>query len=159
MIKTSAIVSEAAAKVGQWRPLWSRRCAITSLVLMLISHKVGRSTLLATILTSLLIGCALHSGEGIKVRIENNTSITLTNVELVFTGGIVTTSAITPGERKVFDVKPTGESHLVLRFVGPTGQKQETTVNVYFENGSSGTITLAIDNGGVVNWKDEVRVR
>jgi hypothetical protein len=109
--------------------------------------------------TSSLAGCVLHGGDGVKVCVKNDTDTTLNNVQVIFAGGVVTTTAITPGEQKIFDVLPTGESHLVLRFSDPLGQKHETPVDVYFESGYRGTITVTIDGRGTVSWKDDLKVR
>ena len=95
---------------------------------------------------------------GIEVEIRNNGNAPITSVEVVFTGGAVTTAEIAPTEHKTFVVKPKGESHLVLRFTDANGQRHDDLVDVYFEPGYSGKINITVDNAGKVKWEERTSV-
>lgn len=109
----------------------------------------------ATATALLLVACGLGKSE-IEVAVRNSGTTAITNIELRFTGGTVSTPIVSAGEHKSLRFNPKAESHLIVRFSDASGQTHETAVNVYFESGSKGTIELTIDQEGKVDWKANI---
>jgi hypothetical protein len=80
------------------------------------------------------------------------------DVRVVVTGRSYAVGDLRQQESRSVRVRPTGESHIVLRYADAGGAERSVEVNCYFEPGYSGRITVNIADGGVVHVDDQVRL-
>ena len=94
---------------------------------------------------------------GIRVSITNNTNSVLKDVEISYTGGVVHITKLRPNELYSTYINPTGESHLELKWLEPSGKKHFHRIDVYFECDYTGSVTITVDPGYKVSWSDKIR--
>lgn len=104
------------------------------------------------------IAAALWLTAGVKVVVTNKAGVEVKNIEVKFTGGSVTIPAIKPGAAYRTTVKPTGESHLDLRFTDSSGKDRREIIGVYFEPGYRGEIFIGLAPDGSVSFEDKTHL-
>ncbi len=110
-----------------------------------------------TVLLGGLISCKPASA-GVTVIVNNASGSEITNLQVKFTGGSKSSTALKSAESFQTKVNPSGSSDLVVEFTDSTGIQHSGKVDVYFERNYSGSIQITIEPGGKVTWKDETKV-
>ena len=108
----------------------------------------------------LLVGFAVVSWftGGVQVVVTNKTGAEVKNLEVEFTGGVVTIPTLKPGTAYQATVQPTGESHLELRFTDASGKEHSQTIGVYLEEHYRGRILIDLGPDGKVVYQDQSRL-
>jgi hypothetical protein len=110
--------------------------------------------------TALLTQFAIMScgSRGVEVSVTNKTGSDLHQVALEFTGGVATVPLLHAGETYRTRVRPTGDTHLQLKYIDAGGKEYSDQIGVYFGQGSGGQITLNVLPGGTNTWTDKVKM-
>jgi hypothetical protein len=99
------------------------------------------------------------SGSGVKTIVTNSGSGPMRDVRLVVTGGTFPLGDLAANQTRAVRVKPTGESHIVLTYVDPSGLSQRLSVGCYFEPRYSGEIALDVADNKVIRVDDRIGLR
>lgn len=95
---------------------------------------------------------------GVKVVVTNKTRAEVKNLEVEFTGGVVTIPSLKPGAAYQMIVQPTSESHLELRFTDASGKEHRDTIGMYFEPRYRGEVFIELAPDGKVKYEDKTRL-
>ena len=90
-------------------------------------------------------GCA-----GIKVSVENRSSLTVSEISLGFTGGSANIPLLPPILTKTVVIHPTGESSVQMSYL-TGGNTVNTNLEVYIEPSYKGNLLITIEPDGTVN--------
>ena len=95
---------------------------------------------------------------GVNVIVVNAGSSPMTSVSVAVTGGTFAMPNIPPNEARNVRVKPTGDSNIVLTYTDAAGP-HTVVVDCYLGNGGySGSITIDVANGTIVQKLDSIRI-
>jgi hypothetical protein len=108
---------------------------------MLIRQMKLTAAILATVL--LLGGCS-SDPYGAKVILQNGGLTPLNSVVVRVTGNSYSIGVLPALGSRSVKTYPTGESHIVIEYIGASGEKKELTVECYFEPGYRNTINVRV---------------
>jgi hypothetical protein len=95
---------------------------------------------------------------GPKAVVTNTGTTAMRNVRVEVTGRAYPIGDLPPGESRSLRVRPTGESHIVLRYADTNGAAQAVRVDCYFESGYSGRISVDVADGKVSRVDARIRL-
>jgi len=95
---------------------------------------------------------------GVSVTIENNSSGSIKDVLLIYTGGTQSIREISANTSRSVTVNASSESDMKISFVDSDGKKHSQKIGVYFERGYSGNVIIKIGTDGNVTWVDKIEL-
>ncbi|MFN3409352.1 MAG: hypothetical protein ACK45B_10190 [Limisphaerales bacterium] len=112
------------------------------------------------LLSLLLFGVAACRifAPGVLVEVRNESGLEIQDLEVAYTGGVLTTTALKHGGVLKRKIIPHGESSLAIGFTLFGKERQTHKVEVYFEPNYTGRVVITIGAKGQVAWKDEIRI-
>ena len=116
------------------------------------------AAVLCIVLFVVWIGVVSCLTAGVKLIVTNRMHAEIKNLEVKFTGGVVTAPIIKPGTAWQTIVQPSSESHLELRFTDASGRDRRETVGVYFERGYAGEILIDVAADGNLRLEDKTHL-
>lgn len=93
---------------------------------------------------------------GVNVTITNNSGSTISDLRIIYSGGSFLIKTLEPNISKRLLINPKGESDTKLEFKDPRGTKFKETIEVYIEEGYSGSLDITIGPDGKVTWVDKI---
>ena len=106
-------------------------------------------------LTAVVVAVACSAGP--SATVVNGSGATLTNVRVQCTGGEATLGTLEPGETRSAIMLARGESSAVLVFTDTAGVVHTQELDVYFENGYKGSLTIRIAPDLQVSVENKIR--
>lgn len=113
-----------------------------------------RNYVLALIASLILCGCA---SDGVSVDVYNKSDTEIHDLLLEYTGGKKAIKTILPQQNIKQKINPTGESALTIEF-SLDGKNYRQGLDVYIENGYSGSLIVNIGEGGKVDFESHVKL-
>jgi len=98
--------------------------------------------------------------DGVLVEIENRGPTDIHHIRVLVTGREYTVETLHAGETKVFRVRPTGDSTVVLKFENAAGEQREFHPDVYFGKSPlyRGRIFIALKDGETNEHRISIRL-
>lgn len=100
-----------------------------------------------------LTGCAPQ----VKVSVMNSTEQPLRQMQIHYTGGMAHVGDVPARQQRSVEIRPGGESSVVLRYVDAAGVEHSKDLDVYLEPSYKGTIAVQVESGGRVEVLADVR--
>lgn len=95
----------------------------------------------------------------LSVTIRNIGTQDMQTVVVHVTGNKHPIGDIRAGEAASIDVSPTGDSHVMVHFVDPTGKRVQLVGDCYFGPSFTGFIDVEIDDGKLQSIAEHTRLR
>jgi hypothetical protein len=102
-----------------------------------------------------VIWLILSGQHKVKVTLTNQTNETLHNSSLAYTGGELKLDTLAGQESHVFQIMPTSETDLTLRYFDSSGIEHSKLIDVYIEPGYQGSLVIYI-NSDNVQWVSNI---
>jgi hypothetical protein len=116
------------------------------------TNKTGRHRFHVLCVSASAICFAAACGRGPEFAVTNRSIGNVDDVRLEHSGGTEVIGSLTPGETKSIRINPRGESHLKIDFRDAQGSVREQVIDVYFERGYRGKLSLYIEQDLRVTW-------
>ena len=92
---------------------------------------------------------------GIDVTVTNNSSETISDIKLMYSGGMRKIASLNSNASRKKHVDPGNESTLEISYINSQGKKFERDLGLYFESDSSGYINIEIFENGEMRFEEE----
>lgn len=122
------------------------------------SQVLRRRLLVYGAITVAILSLRYFFWPGVNISVTNETGAEIVDVEIRFAGGRESRPRLQSGASFATRVRSRGESDLKIEFRDAAGQPHSQPIDVYFERGYRGTITIRIRPDGTALWKDETKV-
>jgi hypothetical protein len=117
----------------------------------------GRRLCRRIVIACLAAVAASACSRGPDIAVMNRGTAAITDVRFEYSGGSASVGTLAAGETKEWRVSSSGQSPLTLRFRDPSGRPREQLIDVYFEAGYRGKLTVWIDSDFRVTWQGTLR--
>jgi len=107
---------------------------------------------------SMAIAAVVFWPGGVAVVVKNVDDRTIQNVTVHVSGNSYPIGDLTAAKQIRIPVRPNGESHVEISFLGMDGSEKRHVADCYFEPAHyHGTIEIDVSDDGIVRCKDDIR--